>query len=161
MKQIDLINAFHDGAVEGDALSLHIVGNQLIHYNTAILERFGEQYILNYTHYSLATGKVQKMITDAIDDSDLIYVSCVPSETRRSLVDFLSPKDGGEDNVPGDYLMEIEHASFGHGYVTAITSDLMECHFGKQTKTLMYPLTIENGIAKIIEDHRANEDANK
>lgn len=39
MRQLDLVKAFVDGATEGGALSLHIRGDQLVHYNTAILER--------------------------------------------------------------------------------------------------------------------------
>lgn len=141
----------------GDELSLHIRGNQLIHYNTAILERYESSYVLNYTRYSLATGKVQKMITDTVDPGDLIYVSGVPSDTRSTLIDFLSPEDGGEDTEPNHYLMEIEHSTFGHGYVTDIMPGLMECRFGKQTKMLMYPQTIENGIVDIITDFRESQ----
>lgn len=158
MRQLDLIKAFVDGATEGDALSLHICGNQLVHYNTAILERYEDSYILNYTRYSLATGKVQKMITDTIDGDLLTYVSGVPSDTRSTLADFLKPEDGGDETQPSQYLMEIEHGTFGHGYVTDIMPGLMECQFRKQTKTLMYPQTIESGIVRVIMDCRDNKD---
>ena len=157
MRQLDLVKAFVDGAIEGDALSLHIRGDQLVHYNTAILERHEDNFILNYTRYSLATGKVQKMITDTIDGGLLIYVSVVPSDTRSTLADFLKPEDGGDETEPNPYLMEIEHGTFGHGYVTDIMPGLMECQFGKQTKTLMYPQTIESGIVNIIADYREEQ----
>ena len=157
MRQLDLVKAFVDGATEGDALSQHIRGDQLVHYNTAILERHEDNFILNYTRYSLATGKVQKMITDTIDGGLLIYVSGVPSGTRSTLADFLKPEDGGDETEPNRYLMEIEHGTFGHGYVTDIMPGLMECQFGKQTKTLMYPQTIESGIVNIIADYREEQ----
>ena len=115
MRQLDLVKAFVDGATEGDALSLHIRGDQLVHYNTAILERHEDNFILNYTRYSLATGKAQKMITDTIDRGLLTYVSGVPSDTRSTLADFLKPEDGGDETEPNRYLMEIEHGTFGHG----------------------------------------------
>lgn len=62
MRQNKLVDAFLEGAMEGEVKSLHIRGDQLIHYNTPIAERSGDKVILNYTRYSLATGKVQKMI---------------------------------------------------------------------------------------------------
>ncbi|WP_165062318.1 hypothetical protein [Adlercreutzia sp. ZJ154] len=158
MRQMDLIKSFISGSTSGDALSLHIRGEQLVHYNTAILERHEGKYILNYTRYSLATGKVQKMITNTIEPGNLVYVSGVPSDTRSSLADFLSPEDGEEDTEPNHYLMEIEHSSFGHGYVTNITPGLMECRFGKQLKKLIYPQTIESGIVRVIMDCRDNKD---
>lgn len=157
MRQIDLIKYFINGCTSGDAFSLHIHGDQLVHYNTAILERHEGKYILNYTRYSLATGKVQKMITDTIDGSLLIYVSGVPSDTRSTLVDFLKPEGGGDETEPNNFLMEIEHSAFGHGYVTDIMPGLMKCQFGKQIKTLMYPQTIECGIVNIIADYREEQ----
>lgn len=60
MKQTELVKAFVNGATQGEAKSLHLVGDQLIHYNTPIAERHGGKIILNYTRHSLATGKVQK-----------------------------------------------------------------------------------------------------
>lgn len=157
MRQLDLIKAFVDGATEGDALSLHIRGDQLVHYNTAILERYEDKYILNYTRYSLATGKVQKMITGTIEPGNLVYVSGVPSDTRSTLADFLSLEAGGEDTEPNHYLMEIEHSSFGHGYVLDIGESLMRCRFGKQEKTLMYPQSIDGGMVRVIDDHRGKQ----
>ena len=88
MKQTELVAAFLAGETTGVAKSLSIVGEQLVHYNTVIAERYGDKIILNYTRYSLASGKVQIMLTDAVDASRLIYVSGVPSDTRSSLVDF-------------------------------------------------------------------------
>lgn len=154
MKQQELVEAFINGETAGTAKSLSIEGMQLIHYNTAIAERIGEKIILNYTRYSLATGKVQKMITDAVDPSRLVYVSSVPSDTRSSLVAFL-PQAGFTDTIePANYLMRIEHEKFGMGYVISIEAGLMSCKFGQQEKTLMYPMVIDSGIVKVIEDKR-------
>ena len=49
MKQTELVKAFVNGATQGEAKSLHLVGDQLIHYNTPIAERHGGKIILNYT----------------------------------------------------------------------------------------------------------------
>ena len=114
----------------------------------------GEKIILNHTRYSLATGKVQKMIIDAVDPSKLVYVSSVPSDTRSSLVVYLPQTDFAAAIEPADYLMRIEHEKSGKGYVIPIKAGLMFCIFGQQEKTLMYPVVVNSGIVKIIEDRR-------
>ncbi len=154
MKQQELIEAFISGETTGTAKSLSIDGKQLIHYNTVIAERTGEKIVLNYTRYSLATGKVQKMITDTVDPSKLVYVSSVPSDTRSSLVDYLPQTDFAIEQEPESYLMRIAHEKFGVGYVTSIEAGSMTCIFGHQEKTLMYPMVIDSGIVKIVEDRR-------
>ena len=154
MKQQELVEAFINGETAGTVKSLSIDGEQLIHYNTAIAERMGEKIILNYTRYSLATGKVQKMITDALDPSKLVHVSSVPSDTRSSLVTYLPQTDFAAAIEPGDYLMRIKHEKFGMGYVISIEEGLMFCKFGQQEKTLMYPMVVDSGIVTIIEDRR-------
>lgn len=88
---------------------------QLIHYNTAIAERMGEKIILNYTCCSLAAGKVQKMITDAVDPGRLVYVSSVPSDIRGSLVAYLPQTDFAAETEPDSYLMRVEYGKFGVG----------------------------------------------
>ena len=153
MRQTELVAAFLSGETSGVAKSLSIDGEQLVHYNTAIAERLGDKVILNYTRYSLATGKVQKMLTDAVDPSGLLFVSGVPSDTRSSLVDYL-PNGGGEPPVPTDYVMRIRHSKFGEGYVLSIADGAMTCLFGRQEKTLLYPLVIESGLVEVLEDRR-------
>lgn len=153
MRQTDLVAAFLAGETSGEAKSLSIVGEQLVHYNTAIAERYGDRIILNYTRYSLATGKVQKLLTDAVDPAVLVYVSGVPSDTRTTLVDYL-PDRYGDEVVPADYLLRIGHRKFGEGYVLSIADGSMTCLFGKQEKTLLYPLVIESGVVEILEDRR-------
>ena len=154
MKQQELVEAFINGQTTGTAKSLSIDNVQLIHYNTVIAEHIGEKIILNYTRYSLATGKVQKMITDVVDPSRLVYVSSVPSDMRGSLVTYLPQTDFAAEMEPDSYLMRIEHGKFGMGYVTSIEAGMMTCKFGHQMKTLMYPMVIDSGIVKIIEDKR-------
>lgn len=154
MKQQELVEAFINGETTGTAKSLSIDGMQLIHYNTAIAEHMGEKIVLNYTRYSLATGKVQKMITDAVDPGRLVYVSSVPSDTRSSLVAYLPQTDFVAETAPDSYLMRIEHGKFGVGYVISIEEGMMACKFGQQEKTLMYPMVVDSGIVKIIEDRR-------
>ena len=153
MKQTELVAAFLAGETTGVAKSLSIDDERLVHYNTVIAERYGDKIILNYTRYSLASGKVQKMLTDAVDASRLIYVSDVPSDTRSSLVDFL-PEGVGESSEPTEYVMRISHDKFGEGFVVSIADEAMTCLFGKQEKTLLYPLVIECGLVEVLEDRR-------
>lgn len=136
------------------AKSLLIDGMQLIHYNTAIAERMGKKIILNYTCYSLATVKAQKMIADAVDPSRLVYVSSVPSDTRSSFASYLPQTDFSAETEPDSYLLRIEYEKYGMGYVTSIEAGMMTCKFGRQEKTLMYPMIIDSRIVKIIEDKR-------
>lgn len=152
MRHSDLVAAFLAGETSGEAKSLSIAGEQLVHYNTVIAERYEGKIILNYTRYSLVTGKVQKMLTDAVDSSLFVYVSGVPSDTRTTLVAYLP--DDGEMVAPSDYLMRIRHRKFGEGYVLSIADGSMTCLLGKQEKTLLYPLVIESGVVEILEDRR-------
>ena len=90
-----LIEMFLDG--ETDAISgtpknpgtLRIVGNQLIHYNTPILERLDSKFIFNVTRYSLQTGQVQKKIKAIIPEESLILVKKVPSDKDISLKEYI------------------------------------------------------------------------
>lgn len=68
--------------------TLKIVGNQLIHYNTPILERLDSKYIFNVTRYSLQTGQVQK-IKAIIPEDSLILVKRVPSDKDISLKEYI------------------------------------------------------------------------
>lgn len=63
--QIQVVQDFLDGATEGRSGSggnLIIEGDQLIHYQTVIAERYGDKIILNYSRYSIVTGRIQKAI---------------------------------------------------------------------------------------------------
>lgn len=152
MKQQELIDSFLQGATSGKALSLSIDGDQLVHYNTAIAERYGDHIILNYTRYSLATGRIQKMITETFDASLILYVSSVPSDTRSSLADYLAAEHLDDVSEPDDWIMRIRHSVFGEGFVISINNDTMKCLFGKQEKTLLYPHVVDTGAVEVIED---------
>jgi hypothetical protein len=58
----ELIQALLDGATEGISATktLRIVGDQLIHYNTTIAERFDSNVLINHSRYYLATGQLRK-----------------------------------------------------------------------------------------------------
>ncbi len=90
-----LIDMFIDGetdAVSGTAKNpgtLRIVGNQLIHYNTPILERYKNKYILNISRYSIQTGQVQKKIKATIPEDKLLFVKRIPSDKKISLKEYL------------------------------------------------------------------------
>lgn len=91
----ELINVFIEGAKEGVAGTakrpgnLKIEGNQLIHYNTPILERYGNKFILNITRYSLQTGQVQKKVKETIPEENLIYVKSVEKGPQTTLKSFI------------------------------------------------------------------------
>ncbi len=154
MTQNDLFEKYLARSRSGDALNLHIEGDKLIHYQTAILERCNGKFIFNYTRYSLATGKVQKMITNAVSNDQLIYVTGVPAGTRN-LRSYHSDLISDMSSVkPDRYLMEVEHSAFGHGCVLSIAGQKMECLFRQQTKTLLYPDSITQGIVKVISSNR-------
>lgn len=97
--QLQLIEKFLNGEEEGytgtdiNPGSLKIIRNQLIHYDTVILERYNDEFILNITRYSLQTGKVQKKIKERIDASNRLHVEQVPINTTQSLQTFLKIRD--------------------------------------------------------------------
>ena len=65
--------------------NLKIEGDQLIHYSTPILERYGDKYIINVTRYSIQTGQLQKKIKASLSSDLMIEVKKVPSDTKGSL----------------------------------------------------------------------------
>ena len=57
MNFIDGLSEGEEGAVSSTkTVSIH--GDQLFHYNTPIIERMNESFILNTSRYSLATGQL-------------------------------------------------------------------------------------------------------
>ncbi|SET03020.1 hypothetical protein SAMN05216348_105200 [Olsenella sp. KH3B4] len=147
MKQTELVKAFVNGATQREAKSLHLVGDQLIHYNTPIAERHGGKIILNYTRYSLATGKVQKMITDLVPSELLIFVKGVEAETKGSLARFCN-----EDKVPESYIALAIHKTLGHGYVISIEGNKLTASFKGKVREFLYPDVIERGLLTILKD---------
>ena len=87
----ELIQAFMDGATEGvsSTKTLRIVGDQLVHYNTPITERFNGKVLVNTSRYSLATGQLQKQIRSMIPEEQQVIVKRVPINYKGSLRDFL------------------------------------------------------------------------
>lgn len=96
--QLQLIEKFINGEEEGytgtdlNPGTLKIIRDQLIHYDTVILERYNDVFILNTTRYSLQTGKVQKKIKERIDTFNRLHVEQVPINTTQSLQTFLKNK---------------------------------------------------------------------
>ena len=170
MKQDELVNCFLRGEQTGDASNLHIIGNQLVHYETPIAERFQDAVILNYTRYSVATGKIQKTIRAKVPKEKLLILKKVEPEAK-SLKDYLTdfePKRNGAKlecaNSNAEAVIKettsasvdanalrIVHKSFGEGFVLSIEDDRMLVSFDGETKTLLYPMVFDLGIVTYAE----------
>lgn len=88
----EVIQSFLDGAIEGASSgqgNLRISGDVLIHYFTPILERYKDKYILNFTRYSIVTGRVQKQIKELLGEERIIQITKVPEGYKGSLKDFV------------------------------------------------------------------------
>lgn len=86
--QIQIVEDFLGGATEGRSGAggnLIIKGNQLIHYQTVIAERCDDRIILNYTRYSMVTGKIQKAIKEKVPEDKLITVGRITINYNGSL----------------------------------------------------------------------------
>lgn len=147
MKQTDLIDAFLAGTTKGEAKSLHVHDDQLVHYNTPIAERHGDKVILNHTRYSLATGKVQKMITDRVPAEGLLLVKGVEPDFKGSLANFCESAD-----VPDAYIARATHKTLGEGYVISIEDGKLVGSFKGKTRTFLYPDVINSGLLVIEND---------
>ena len=97
MTMRQLMDLFFEGAEEGwngsktSPGSLRIKKNYLIHYSTTIAERReGKSIIINLTRYSLQTGKVQKMLKEAIGGREYIVVKKVPKDYCGSLEPYIN-----------------------------------------------------------------------
>ncbi len=87
-----VIELFISGEKEGCSSgqgNLKIKGDSLIHYFTPILERYGDKYILNFSRYSIVTGRLQKQIKEMIPGDKIIQITKVPEGYKGSLIDFL------------------------------------------------------------------------
>ena len=87
----DLLLAFLDGASEGVSATgtLKIQGDQIIHFNTPIVERNCDRFLVNISRYSLVTGQFQKMVRNTIPAELQVVVKKVPLDYKGSLRDFL------------------------------------------------------------------------
>ena len=87
----DILNDFFSGACEGISGSksnpgnLKICGDQVIHFNTPILERYNNKYLLNMTRYSIQTGRLQKLIMEILNEEQYDIVLKVPMDSKESL----------------------------------------------------------------------------
>lgn len=91
MTQEQLIDEFLNGATEGvcgGSGNLKIKGDKLVHYQTAIAERYGEKIIINVTRYSLVTGHLQKMLSQKVAEENQIIARRVREGHNGSLVEF-------------------------------------------------------------------------
>lgn len=98
--QLQLVDDFLAGEKEGvcgGGGNLKILNSQLVHYNTVIAERYGEKVILNYTRYSIVTGRIQKMIKEKVSEENLICIGKIQEGYRKSLAELLEKKE-----VPAD-----------------------------------------------------------
>lgn len=92
--QIELLRQFlEENLQDGDAGNGHVKNNQYLHYQTPILERYGEKYIFNKSRYSLVTGQLQKRMKAAISDDKIISVGKVPEGYKGSLRDFIEEQE--------------------------------------------------------------------
>lgn len=74
-KNIDVIQAFIDGASRPKTNNLRIEGNKLVNYGTVIAERYDEgdfDFIVNATKYSMSTTRIQNALINAIEDNGLV-----------------------------------------------------------------------------------------
>ena len=91
-----LINNFIGGMLDSDekavsaTRTLRIRGEQLVHYQTPIAERWQGKVIVNISRYSLATGKLQKQLRELVPKDKYITVRGVKEGYIGSLSDFLS-----------------------------------------------------------------------
>lgn len=91
MTQEQLIDEFLNGATEGvcgGSGNLKIKEDKLIHYQTAIAQRYGEKVIINVTRYSLVTGRLQKMLNQKVEEDKQIIARRVKEGHNGSLVEF-------------------------------------------------------------------------
>ena len=91
MTQKQLIHEFLTGATEGvsnGGQNLRIKQDKLIHFNTAIAERYGDKYILNVSRYSIVTGRLQKLIRESVDDKHLLIAKRVLKDYQGTLIDY-------------------------------------------------------------------------
>lgn len=69
----------------------HLIGNQLLHYDTPIVEKAKDGYILNLSRYSEVTGLLQKRIKAYFVEHSVPYktVLKVERDYKGSLKDYL------------------------------------------------------------------------
>lgn len=92
----ELIEAFLSGETSGFSgnspvlSNTKIVGNQILHFSTPILER-EDVFIFNETKYSIQTDRLQKQIKEKLTNSEISYVSVsnVEMDYKGTLKEFI------------------------------------------------------------------------
>ena len=93
LNQKELIIEFiKKNATDGYAGEAKIVGNQLIHFETPIIERYKDGFILNTSNYSDITRFLQRKIREVLQDKKVIEVNKVLMGYEGSLVDYINKK---------------------------------------------------------------------
>ena len=88
MTQQELVLEFLNGECEEMSDkngNLRINKDHLIHYQTAISQKYDDKVIVNVTRYSIVTGRIQKMLIDSIVPENLITAHKVPEGYRGDL----------------------------------------------------------------------------
>lgn len=86
-----LIQHFINGETSGNIGNLTIQNDYLIHFDTVIIERVNQGYILNLTRYSIQTGRFQNQLIEMIPPDKIVKKAIkVPVDYIGSLVDFKS-----------------------------------------------------------------------
>lgn len=89
-----IVTAFYNGeirAISNGGANLKIVDNQILHFNTVILERYGSDYVFNVTIYSKQTTFLQHKIRLLIPQNKLTFIDNVPKGYSRSLIELIHP----------------------------------------------------------------------
>lgn len=79
----DMVELFLDGATEGLSggtshnRNLKIKGDLLIHYDTTIAEKADSKIIINDTHYSLQSSKLQKILRETVPNGKQVLLKDV------------------------------------------------------------------------------------
>lgn len=96
----ELLDDFFSGKREGsngidNTGNLRINNGVLIHYKTPLLERNGDEYILNTSAYSRTTGVLQNRLRNKIRDHGFKFceVRGVPKDYSESLIHFVKEKN--------------------------------------------------------------------
>jgi hypothetical protein len=153
MTQAELIKIFLEGSTAGKAGNLRICGSQLIHYNTAIAERYDGGIILNNTRYSLVTGKIQKMVAEAAGKSiEVKKLLSVKEGTTSPLHELLCKREADKQAEPQDSVALINHSKFGKGEVIAVENDTIKVRFADRERQFFLPLVLSNGVVGIVSD---------
>lgn len=80
----ELINDFLQGKTSGTNGSekkpgnIKIVDDKLLHYETALLQRKSDYYVLNYSRYSRTTGVLQNKLKEKIKNYEYKVVTKIP-----------------------------------------------------------------------------------